>query len=166
MGASKISRCVQGGLCIHPLTLPAQAEQILQGLNLTFCELTSLLTLHHAEPPPSDPRPRNRKSKGKSTQKSTTVASLPLDRVSEYVSRLLAGEANVTSGLSLPLTLASYSALLPTLWSLVNNVDGSSGGDVGQEMVGAVVDHAMRIGSTSGSKRATVEFVGRLMLVR
>ena len=166
MGASRTPRCAQRGLCIHPLTMPTQAEQILQGLNLTFCELTSLLTLHHAEPPPSNPRSRNHKSKGKSTQKSITVASLPLDRVSKYVSRLLAGEANVTDGLSLPLTLASYSALLPTLWSLVNNVDGSSGGNVGQEMIRAVVDHAMRIGSTNGSKRATVEFVGKLMLVR
>ena len=93
------------------------------------------------------------------------MASLPLHRVSEYVSHLLAGEANASDGLSRSLTLATYSALLPTLWSLVNNVGGSSGG-AGEEMVKVVVDHAMRIGSTGASKRATVEFVGRLILVR
>ena len=85
--------------------------------------------------------------------------------MSEYVSHLLAGEASATNGLSRPLTVAAYSALLPTMWSLVNNVSGSSGGGVGEEMVRVVVDNAMRIGSTSASKRATVEFVGRLMLV-
>ena len=94
------------------------------------------------------------------------MASLPLDRVSEYVSRLLAGEANAADGLSRSLTLAAYSALSPTLWSLVNNVGGSSCGGVGEETVRVVVDHAMRIGSTGASKRATVEFVGGLMLVR
>ena len=94
------------------------------------------------------------------------MASLPLDRVSEYVSLLLAGEANPGDGLSRPLTPASYCALLPTLWSLVNNISRSSDGSVGEEMVKIVVDHAMRVGSTGASKRATVEFVGRLMLVR
>jgi len=69
-------------------------------------------------------------------------------------------------GLSRPLTLAAYSVLLPTLWSLVNNVGGSSGAGVGEETVRVVVDHAMRIGSMGASKRATVEFVGKLMLVR
>ena len=86
--------------------------------------------------------------------------------MSEYVSHLLAGEANPADGLSRPLTVAAYSALLPTLWSLVSNVGGSSGGGVGEDTVRVVVDHAMRIGSTGASKRATVEFVGRLMLVR
>lgn len=139
---------------------------MVQGLNLIFCELTSLLTLHHAEPPSFNSCSRNYNSKGKAAQKSNSVTSLPLDRVSEYVSRLLAGEVNAADGLARPLTLAAYSALLPTLWSLVNNVGGSSGGSMGEEMVRIVVDHAMRIGSTGASKRATVEFVGRLMLVR
>lgn len=94
------------------------------------------------------------------------MASLPLDRVSEYVSRLLAGEANEAGGLPRPLTLAAYSALLPTLWSLVNNVSESSNGSVGKETVGVIVDHAMRVGSTSMTKQATVEFVGKLMLVQ
>lgn len=94
------------------------------------------------------------------------MESLPLDRVSEYVSLLLTGEANPADGLSRPLTLAAYRALLPTLWSLVNNVGRSAGESVGEEIVKIVVDHAMRIGSTGASKQATVEFVGRLMLVR
>ena len=94
------------------------------------------------------------------------MASLPLDRVSEYVSLLLSGEANSADGLSRPLTLAAYCALLPTMWSLVNNIGQGSDGSVGEGMVKTAVDHAMRIGSTGASKRATVEFVGRLMLVR
>lgn len=138
---------------------------MVQGLNLTFCELTSLITLHYAEPLSSNPRSRN-KSKEKNIQVSNSVASLPLDRVSQYVSRLLAGEANVANGLSRPLALASYSALLPTLWSLMNNIGGSSDGGMGEETVKVIVDHAMRIGSTGASKQATVGFVGRLMLVR
>lgn len=137
-----------------------QIEQVIQGLNLTFCELTSLLMLHRAESPSSNPRSRNHKPKEKIAQKPNLVASLPLDRVGEYVSHLLAGEANLADGLSRPLTLAAYSALLPTLWSLVNGVGG------GEETVRVIVDHAMRIGSMGASKRATVEFVGRLMLVR
>ena len=124
------------------------------------------MTLRNAEPPSSNPRSRNNKSKEKASQKSNPMAALPLDRVSEYVSGLLAGEANAADGLSRPLTLAAYSALSPTLWSLVNNVGGSSGGGVGEETVKVLADHAMRIGSTGASKRATVEFVGRLVLVR
>lgn len=139
---------------------PVKIEQTVQRLNLTFCELTSLLTLHQAETlPPNHPR----KSKEKAIQ---SVISLPLDRVSGYVSLLLEGEANPTDGFSRPLSVAAYSALLPTLWSLVNNVGWSSGGSVGEEMVKTVVDHAMRIRATGASKRATVEFVGKLMLVR
>ena len=153
---------------VYGLTDPLhmKVEQTVQRLNLTFCELTSLLTLHHAEPPPSNTRSQNHKPKGRSIQKSSSVTSLPLDRVSEYVSFLLAGEANPAEGLSRPLTPGAYCALLPTLWSLVNNIGQSSGGSVGEEMVKIVVDHAMRVGSTSANKRATVEFVGRLMLVR
>lgn len=139
---------------------------MVQELNLAYCELTSLLTLHHAEPLLSNSRSINHKSKGKSPQKSNSVPSLSLDRVSEYVSHLLASEANASDGLSRPLTVAAYSALLPTLWSLVNNIGGSSGGGVGEGMVRVVVENAMRIRSTSASKRVTVEFVGRLMLVR
>ena len=86
--------------------------------------------------------------------------------MSDYVSHLLAGEANASDGLSRPLAVATYSALSPTLWSLVNNIGGSSGGGVGEEAVKVIVDNATRIGSTGASKRATVEFVGRLMLVR
>jgi pre-rRNA-processing protein IPI1 len=123
--------------------------------------LTSLLTLHHTEPLPSKAKPKE-----KSIQKSTSVTSLPLDRVSEYVSLLLTGEAVSGDGLLRPLTLNAYCALLPTLWSLVNNIGRSSDGSVGEETVKIVVDHAMRVGSTGASKRATVEFVGRLMLVR
>jgi hypothetical protein len=92
--------------------------------------------------------------------------SLPLDRVSEYVSLLLMGEAVPGDGLLWPLTLVAYCALLPTLWSLVNNIGRSSDGSVGEETVKIVVDHAMRVKSTGASKRATVEFVGRLILVR
>jgi pre-rRNA-processing protein IPI1 len=148
------------------LTPLVQTEQTVQGLNLAFCELTSLLTLRHAEPQSSDLRFGNRKPKEKCIQRSNSVVSLPLDRVSGYVSRLLEGEANIANGLSRPLTLPVYTALLPTLWSLVNNVSGGSGGSVGEETVRVVVDHATRIGSMGASKRATVEFVGRLMLVR
>ena len=138
----------------------------MQGLNFAFCELTSILTLRHAEPSSSVPRSRNHKSKEKTVQKSNSAALLPLDRVSQYVSRSPAGEANAVDGLSRPLPLAAYSALLPTLWSLVSNSSGSSGGCVGEEAVRVVADHAMRVGSTGVSKRATVEFVGRLILVR
>lgn len=141
-------------------------EKTLQGLNLTFCELTSLLTLNHAKRLLSNPRSRSSKSKEKSVQKSTPLVSLPLDRVSGYIYRLLAGGVDVMDGLSRPLTATAYSALLPTLWSLVSKIGGCSGGDVGEETVKVTVDHAMRIGSMNGSKRATVEFVGRLMLLK
>ncbi|KAJ7630987.1 hypothetical protein FB45DRAFT_917132 [Roridomyces roridus] len=78
--------------------------------------------------------------------------------VSNYVIQLLSGESLSTSQLGRPLTPSAYAALLPTIWALINN---HSEDDVLQ----AVIDHATRVSSKSAAKQATVEFVGRLILV-
>lgn len=101
-------------------------------------------------------------NKGKATQKGS-VASLPIDRVSQYVAQLLEGESASFNGLSRPISLPAYTALLPTIWSLLNS---SANLELANEVLVNTVDHAIRISSSSAVKRATVEFIGRLMLVR
>lgn len=55
------------------------------------------------------------------------------------------------------LTATAYVALLPTIWSLLEE---------GREDIwSAVVEHCERAGTTSGVKKVAVEFVARLTLV-
>lgn len=137
-------------------------EQTIQDLNLIFCELTSLLMLADWEPILKSNKGKSRAlNKGKGAQKGSTD-SLPIDRVSQYVAQLLEGESASSNGLSRPISLPAYTALLPTIWSLLNS---SGHQELANEVLVNTVDHAIRISSSSAVKKATVEFIGRLILV-
>ena len=83
--------------------------------------------------------------------------------MSDYVVQLLRGEASTGNALARPVTPAAYSALLPTIWSLLNNEAGDSAN--AGAVLRVVVEHAMKAGSTSLVKRCTIDFLGRLALV-
>jgi len=124
--------------------------------------------------------------KGKAPSSSTTIQT---ERVTEYIIRRLRGEgadgvptpssSSVSSGTAVPITHGAYLALLPTIWALISNPASPStgkgtheenkgaggGGSFVSDMLHATLDHAIKVASKSACKRATVEFVARLMLV-
>jgi pre-rRNA-processing protein IPI1 len=131
-----------------------QTEQAFQDLNLIFCELTSLLLL---SPSASDKQPQRSSSFG-------------LRRVAPYIVRLLNGTPTSRSGLSRPVSAQAYTALLPSIWALANAAISSSPAEEDDEeedadVLQATLQHALRAPSTSAVKRASAEFVGRLLLL-
>lgn len=112
---------------------------------------------------------RRKLANGVSTQ-STGIAKQS-QHVKEYVLRCLRGETkSISFPMGQPLTPAMYAALLPTLWWLLNNAQehvGSTGETDADanDVLKAVLEHAMRTGSASGAKRAATEFVADLVLV-
>ena len=77
--------------------------------------------------------------------------------------QLLQGQAAQGAALPRPITPHAYVALLPTVWSLAN---AQHSGMDDQPVLAALVDHAIKASSTSAVKRHTIEFLGRLVLVR
>ncbi|KZT72744.1 hypothetical protein DAEQUDRAFT_543688 [Daedalea quercina L-15889] len=136
-----------------------KVEQAFQDLNLIYCELTSYLVL---AAPPTAPRNADRKPRHKAPRLSAPAQTLQVARVSGYVVQLLRGEASAPSSLARPVTPAAYSALLPTIWSLLN---GEAADTEGGTVLRVVVEHAMKAGSTSLVKRCTIDFLGRLVLL-
>lgn len=59
------------------------------------------------------------------------------------------------------LSATAYSAILPTIWSLLNSKNGS----VRERVWAATVAHCSRTSTGSGVKKLSIEFVGRLVLV-
>ncbi|XP_006454401.1 hypothetical protein AGABI2DRAFT_214405 [Agaricus bisporus var. bisporus H97] len=130
-----------------------------QDLNIIYCELTSLLVLH------SNSISLNRATNGSSTQaqqsKSSEAMKLRVRLVSEYITKLLRGQSGHVSQ---SLSGASYLALLPSIWSIVNNSNAElslSASDVLQ----ATLEHAKKSPSKSSAKRLAIEFVARLVLL-
>ena len=124
-----------------------------------YCELTSLLALISDNHFIGKPRG---KARATSTYKSDEALLIQAQRVSGYVTELLRGEP--AAGFGQLLSFDAYSALLPTIWSLVNHgspTDSSISGDIFQ----ATLDHAIKVSSKSAVKSSTVEFVARTVLV-
>lgn len=74
------------------------------------------------------------------------------------------------------LSAGAYVALLPTIWSMINQAasSGSDGAmdmdvddedDISTRVLGATFDHAIRCGTMSAGKRLATEFAARLYLV-
>jgi pre-rRNA-processing protein IPI1 len=142
-----------------------KVEQSFQDLNLIYCQLTSLLVLA------SDSRSTNnsRASRGKYrqtaiAQASKGVLSLQAERVSEYVIQLLRGEVLLGSQVGRPLTPAAYTALLPTIWSLLNQPLPNER-QISSAVLQATLEHATKTSSNSAVKKLGIEFVARLVLV-
>ncbi|KAL6304291.1 hypothetical protein BKA93DRAFT_733535 [Sparassis latifolia] len=139
-------------------------DQAFQDVNLIFCELTSFLVL--ASPDASDAvHTSSRRPRAKRVPKhaaSVSSAPLQISRVSEYVVGLLRGDVpSGTAQLPRPITPAAYMALLPTIWSLLSTVEEGASGAV----LSVLVDHAIKVSSTSAVKRRTIDFLARLILL-
>ncbi|KAK7064145.1 testis-expressed sequence 10 protein [Favolaschia claudopus] len=134
-----------------------KVEQLFQALNLTFCELTSLLVL-------TSESAAQHRNKSSTAGDSKYNIQLQVERVSEYVVQLLKGESGSASQLSRPLTATAYAALLPTIWALVNNSNPNLRTS-SSEVLRATLDHASRASSKSATKQTTIEFVARLVLL-
>lgn len=148
-------------------------------MNLMYCELFSLCTLASDLDPqqvegadgPAGKRRRLNKSGSKvsraGAQSSIAAAAKQAIRVQEYVVRRLRGSGSINSvpgARPMGLTAHTYVALLPTLWWLLcRPVDGDS--DENLEVLSAILQHAMKAGSTSGVKMPATEFVARLVQV-
>ncbi|KAJ7837515.1 hypothetical protein B0H14DRAFT_2790969 [Mycena olivaceomarginata] len=130
-----------------------KAEQIFQALNLIFCELTSLLVLTSERTP-------HRRGKQPTQGESKDSLQLQTGLVSQHVVQLLKGESLSTSQLGRPLTPAAYTALLPTIWALINAKSDSSG-----DVLRATIEHARTVSSKSALKQITLEFVARVVLL-
>lgn len=146
-------------------------------MNLIYCELFSLRSF--ASSVQSDffrinrgaAAPKRRKINHQDDQVPAAHANVDKQtrRVREHVIRSLRGQAAPgISGSNRPLgfslTVQTYTALLPTLWWLLNQPDDASE-DVSEVLL-AVLEHATKSGSTSGVKAAATELVARIVLVR
>ncbi|OCH95802.1 hypothetical protein OBBRIDRAFT_871454 [Obba rivulosa] len=152
-----------------------RVEQAFQDLNLTYCELTSFLIL--ASPARlEDHHPGSRRGKGRSQPSRRTLASstsstsdLHVDHVSEYVVRLLCGEplpGTSQTTLSRSITGATYTSLLPTVWSLISAPLRPRGEEnTSSAVLRVVLEHAIKASSASAVKKPTIEFIGRLILL-
>ncbi|KAJ7209662.1 hypothetical protein GGX14DRAFT_452486 [Mycena pura] len=136
-----------------------QVEHMFQALNLMFCKLTSLVILTAEGASPSrDKRPAHGQGDSKGSLQMHT------ERVSRYVIKLLKGESLSTSQLGRPLTPATYTALLPTIWSLINNADPRLR-DVSSDILLATIEHGSKVPSKSALKSITIEFIARVTLL-
>ncbi|KIY62434.1 hypothetical protein CYLTODRAFT_361490 [Cylindrobasidium torrendii FP15055 ss-10] len=119
-------------------------EQPLQELNIIYCELSSLLL--SAEQ--SNERVPSRKAK-----------ITRIDAVRDFVLRSL-GDKNSPSAPQ-AFTAATYTALLPTIWTLITASRSGQSNDV----LNAVVSHAISLSAKSALKRPATDFVARLILL-
>ncbi|KAA1468193.1 hypothetical protein DENSPDRAFT_833423 [Dentipellis sp. KUC8613] len=134
-------------------------EQAFENLNLVFSELTSLLTLSSL-PSSKGLTPRH----GKARHASNVSMQKEIENVGEYVISLLEGKAASAQSLSRPISAQAYSALLPSIWSLLNSATREHE-DMSDRVAEAVIDHAIRAPSSSNVKRSTIEFLSRLVLL-
>ena len=150
-----------------------KVEQAFQDLNITYCELTSLLLLvspttnAHVHQHPQNSRPSSNGKRPVTSITPARLASLQVDRVHDYVVRLLRGEpplGSIQTGISRPIAPAVYSALLPTIWALINHA-ALERSQTERSLLVATIEHAVKVSSSSATKRHTLDFLGRLLLV-
>jgi pre-rRNA-processing protein IPI1 len=123
----------------------------MEELNLIFCKLIAL-TLNA-----SGRLPQKRKARVSSSTSWT-------ERVTEYIIRRLRTEEGSVGQLSISIAPAAYHALLPTIWAFITSPTVSP--HQSEELIHATLDHALKATPKSACKRLTLEFVGRLVLVR
>ncbi|KAI5836112.1 hypothetical protein K523DRAFT_367828 [Schizophyllum commune Tattone D] len=123
-------------------------QKAFQDLNLYYCELASLIAL--ATGP--DAASQTRRPKKKDTLTAQT------ERVRTYIIQLLHGEPVAGQQLARALSPSAYTALLPTVWSLLNAPEAD-------DVLAALLDHAISVPSKTPLKLPTVAFVGRLVLL-
>ncbi|CAK5281783.1 unnamed protein product [Mycena citricolor] len=129
-----------------------KVEQSLQRLNLMYCELSSLLLLSSRHQP-------SRRGK-----RAVDPLQGQVERVGDFVTSLLRGEAQSSSQLGRSLNSESYLSLLPTIWALLNT-DAPELRETADAVSEAVIQHAIRTSSKAASKLATIQFVSRLVVL-
>jgi len=153
-------------------------ESLLQELNLAYCELISILLLAlHGTGAANQTRSINSKAKN------VPFLDTQIDRVGNYLVDCLLGEVRVVhfaeAAVSIqqsavlgqtsrqPLTASTYSALLPTLWSLLNQsiAEPARVSSVPSQVLRALLEHTKRLPNNSSLKLPAVEFVGQIWLV-
>ncbi|KAG5654094.1 hypothetical protein H0H81_007508 [Sphagnurus paluster] len=143
----------------------SQVEQAFQDLNLIFCELTSLLVLKtHTDSARPTRRAKLRQGHKSAAAGGTDALAIQTQRVSAYILQLLRGEASAAGQLGRTLAPATYAALLPAIWALLNN-GSAHHQEASSAILHATIEHSMKTSSKSGLKRLTLEFVARLVLV-
>jgi pre-rRNA-processing protein IPI1 len=75
---------------------------------------------------------------------------------------------NATHPLGIPLTPEAYTALEPTIWSLLNQTPTSEleGPPTSDRVFAALLDHFAKAGAGGEVKKRSFEFIARIILVR
>ncbi|KDQ20313.1 hypothetical protein BOTBODRAFT_27733 [Botryobasidium botryosum FD-172 SS1] len=141
-----------------------KSEQLLQGLNLSYCELTSLLVL-------ASEASASLKGKAKAANEKLTAQA---QRVAEYVVKALKGElVSISQPMGQALSAGAYTSLLPTIWSLINQPHGDPGQvrplhdpNISRTVLQAALEHYSRTGFSSAVKKTAAEFIARLFLLQ
>lgn len=142
-------------------------EQAFQDLSVIYCELASLLVLVSHQSGTRGMHQGNRFRTSRHKPLSPLKSHfLQADLVKTYVIRLLQGNGGSGAQLPRPISAVVYTALLPTIWALLNQRNDQQPEKEASSVLAATLDHAMRTTSGSAVKRLTIEFVGRLLLVR
>ncbi|KLO13784.1 hypothetical protein SCHPADRAFT_827523 [Schizopora paradoxa] len=166
------------------VAMDLKIDHAMQTMSLIYSELFSLLFATRSSKPGSQDSTHGKKrkydmadQKAFKRQKSDTGVSLShasfqaLEkqsiRVRKYVIGRLRGQVqSATRPMGQPFTTPTYEGLQPTIWWLLNEGRfDEEGGDDGVEIFNVIVEHATRIGSTTSLKKASTEFVMRLVLL-
>ncbi|PFH54547.1 hypothetical protein AMATHDRAFT_135182 [Amanita thiersii Skay4041] len=137
-------------------------EQAIQEMNITFCRMTALCKLT-ADTNLRSFRFKHKQSEKRPTSRTNGALSTWATSVKTYVIRLLQGIISPTQ-LERPLTPAAYISLLPGIWCLLNNLSPENPKQ-GDEVLDAILEHGIKTPTKSATKRASLEFLARLVLL-
>ncbi|KAF8898661.1 hypothetical protein BD779DRAFT_1666462 [Infundibulicybe gibba] len=138
-----------------------KAEQAFQDLNLIFCRLISLLILANGSESETTPGHR-RGPHMHAGRKPKDALPMQTRKVNEYVTRLLGSGSG--GQLARSLTPGAYTALLPTIWTLLNDAVITRA-DTPTEVLRVILQHAIKTSSRSSLKRYTIQFISRIALL-
>ncbi|KAG9074105.1 hypothetical protein FRC06_010931 [Ceratobasidium sp. 370] len=131
-----------------------KAREAMQGLDIAYCELVSLLLSRPQQPEQGSKRHPRPKKRGAGL--SDEFGGKQVREVAAYVVKCLRGEIGSTTSFAPTLSPAAYTTLLPTLWALRGE----------QGVMSATLRHSTSTpGGNKPIKQATVEFVGRIVLL-
>ncbi|KAH9950477.1 hypothetical protein B0H21DRAFT_723497 [Amylocystis lapponica] len=145
-------------------TRDIKLEQALQDLNLIFCELTSFLVLASPASADAQHRPAERAVSSHVQSSSLLIIQchIPAGRPRERIRGAAPARRGIVGIAPAAYHRHGYTALLPTIWSLINSPHARGASST---VLQAVAEHAVKISSTSAVKRHTVDFLGRLVLL-
>jgi len=125
-----------------------------QALNLIYCELMSFLAL----------RSKSTSTNPGRSLKPTNTPTMQVSMVSDYITKSLRGQNTSISQISSSSTAGVYLALLPSIWTAINDPYPELSSHV-SGVLQALLEHASKAPSKSRMKQITIEFVARLFLV-